>query len=177
MNEFEKFDVESVGSGEGENPQDERIVEIRPFFGAEERKPQHILKVEQPHHRVICYLAAQGDTNTEIAEKTGFTTAMVANTKKQPWAQELIAQLIGESGEKAVKQVLRGAAVDAAEVLVDIMNGSIDDVKPAERAKAANAILDRLYGTAPQIIKTGKIDPSTMSDEELAAHLTTARSN
>ena len=49
----------------------------------------------------------------------------------------------------------------------------MDDQKapPAARVAAANALLDRGYGKPTQPISQTltKIDPSTMSDEELAA--------
>ena len=137
------------------------------FFRAREFEPQFLLQKEEPHHRVICYLAAEGNTTTEIADKTGFTTATVAYVKKQPWALELIRTVQQRAGSDAVKQVLQGAAVDAAKTLVDVMSGRIEG-KACDRSKAANTILDRLYGTAPQLIMHGKVDPSDLSDEELA---------
>ena len=174
MDIFDKVDLSELESDskiESDQP------EARPFFGQGETRPVHVLKKEEPQHRMICYLAAQGNTNTEIAELTGFTTAMVANTKKQPWAMQLIAEIQARNGDKEVKNILKGAAADAARTLVDAMHGNIEGTKPELRAKVANDILNRLYGTAPQVVRHEKVDPKELSDEELAARLLVGQQN
>ena len=68
-----------------------------------------------------------------------------------------------------VQELARRRSPDAINTLAAIM----DDQKapPAARVAAANALLDRGYGKPTQPISQTltKIDPSTMSDEELAA--------
>ena len=68
-----------------------------------------------------------------------------------------------------VQELARRRSPDAINTLSAIM----DDQKapPAARVAAANALLDRGYGKPTQPISQTltKIDPSTMSDEELAA--------
>jgi len=68
-----------------------------------------------------------------------------------------------------VQELARERSPDAINTLAAIM----DDQKaaPAARVSAANALLDRGYGKPTQPISQTltKIDPSTMSDEELAA--------
>lgn len=142
----------------------------RPFFGQEDFRPFYLLAKEEPQHRVMCVLAAQGFTTTEIAEQTGYTVPTVAYVKKQPWAQKLIAELIESNGSRAIKSVLQAAAVDAAKLLVDIVRDPT--VKTEIRAKEANNLLSRLYGTAPQVVMHGKIDATEISDEELLATAT-----
>jgi HEAT repeat protein len=68
-----------------------------------------------------------------------------------------------------VLELARQKSPKAINTLVTIMND--EKAPPAARAAAANALLDRGYGKPTQpISKTlAKIDPSTMSDEELAA--------
>ena len=142
--------------------------EVRPFHGQENFPAQYELQKEDAQHRVICYLAAEGYTTSEIADKTGFTTACVAYVKKQPWALDLVAKLIAKHGGAGVKQVLQGAALAAAKTIVDVMDGTIES-RPEVRAKAANDILDRLYGTAPKIMVHSNVDADELSDEELVA--------
>ena len=68
-----------------------------------------------------------------------------------------------------VQELARERSPDAINTLAAIM----DDQKapPAARVAAANALLDRGYGKPTQPISQTltKIDPCTMSDEELAA--------
>jgi len=141
--------------------------ETRPFHGAEEFPPAYELQKEDSQHRIICYLSAEGNTTKEIADKTGFTPAMVAYVKKQPWATEFIAKLVAKYGGSGVKAVLQGAALDAAKTIVAVMNDEANS-RPEVRAKCANDILDRLYGTAPKICLHGEVSPEELSDEELA---------
>ena len=68
-----------------------------------------------------------------------------------------------------VQELARERSPDAINTLAAIM----DDQKapPAARVAAANSLLDRGYGKPTQPISQTltKIDPSAMSDEELAA--------
>jgi len=142
-----------------------------PYFRERDFDPQYVLKKEEPQHRAICVLACEGFTNKEISEKLGFTPAMVSYVKKQPWALEFMARVQGDMG-RAVKRELTGGALEAAKLLVETVNGNILGAKAGDRIKAANDILNRLYGTAPQLVVHGhQVDPKDLSDEELAKML------
>lgn len=139
------------------------------FWNQDLRKPAHELKVERPEHRAICILAAQGFTTTEIAEQTGWTTATIQNVRKQPFAQKYIAHLMEKAGKKVVMSELQGAAKDAAELIIKSIRGEIEGQKPADRCKDAHKLLDRIYGTAPQVVRHEKGSAEDLTDEELAA--------
>ena len=68
-----------------------------------------------------------------------------------------------------VQELARQQSPLAIETLAEIMSN--EKTPPAARVAAANVLLDRGYGKPTQpISKTlAKVDPSTMSDEELAA--------
>jgi hypothetical protein len=68
-----------------------------------------------------------------------------------------------------VQELARQKSSEAINTPVVIMNN--EKAPPAARVAAANALLDRGYGkpTQPILQTLAKIDPSTMSDEELAA--------
>lgn len=136
------------------------------FFESKPYSPTISHKREQPYHRLICTLLAQGLTPGEVAEQTGFTRATISNVKAQPWAKTFIAELQQKCGEQHVKNVLLGAAADAAKTLVQFMSGEIE-CRPTDRKDAAKTILDRCFGTAPQHIKHEKVDASELSIEEL----------
>ena len=68
-----------------------------------------------------------------------------------------------------VQELAREQSPQAIDTLAEIMSN--EKAPPAARVAAANALLDRGYGKPTQpISKTlAKVDPNTMSDEELAA--------
>ena len=136
------------------------------FHREKDFSPQYHLKQEQPHHRAVCILLAQGLTPKEVAEETGFTPAMIAYTKKQEWAQKYIAELQQSQGERSVKAILSGAAAEAASVLCKMSNGDIDVPAPV-RLNASKEILNRLFGVAPQHIKHETVNAEDLSSEEL----------
>lgn len=152
------------------------ITDVPKFWNQGARKPQHVIKVERPEHRAICILAAQGFTSTEISEQTGWTTAMIQNVRKQEWAQSYIAQLMEKAGRKQVMNELQGAAKDAAALIIQSVRGELADQKPADRCKDAHKLLDRLYGTAPQVVMHGNVDVNDLTDEELAATIASGNS-
>lgn len=139
-----------------------------PFFSRKELSVQHKYVREQPHHRVICYLLAQGMKPGDVAEKVGLKRETITIIKAQPWAQKQIAEFIAEAGGEMVKEVMRKAALPAAEYLASIVTGEVD-VGPKLRAQEANNFLDRVYGTAPQVVRQEAGNPEDMSNEELMA--------
>ncbi len=168
--DFQEFDIAEVVE-----PTPPAQGETAGFFRERAFEPAYSLQREEPHHRAICILLAQGLTQSEVAEQTGFTSATVAYTKKQPWAQKFIAELQQGQGELAVKAILSGAAAEAARTLAKMAAGELE-CKPRDRMDASKAILDRLFGSAPQLIKHENVDPSELSNEELRA-IATGRSN
>jgi hypothetical protein len=68
-----------------------------------------------------------------------------------------------------VQELARQKSPEAIATLATIMHD--DKAPPAARVAAANALLDRGYGKPTQPISQtlAKVDPSTISDEELAA--------
>ena len=152
------------------------IADAPKFWNQDKRKPQHVIQVERPEHRAICILAAQGLTSTEISEQTGWTTATIQNVRKQEWAQAYIAQLMEKAGRKQVMSELQGAAKDAAALIIKSVRGELADQRPADRCKDAHKLLDRLYGTAPQVVMHGNVDVNDLTDEELAATIASGNS-
>jgi len=190
--EFDQFDIGSLP--EAANPQEvmQRAVGTQPpleeeaelsdvvdgdaatpFFGhGETASATYNPKKEQPHHRAICILLAQGFVPKEVAEMTGFTTVTINYVRAQPWALRLIAELMQKAGRKAVMSELQGAAVEAAKTLINTMRnneeGEAMGAKASDRAKAANDILNRLYGTAPQVVAHGNVNVAELTDDILA---------
>jgi len=140
----------------------------RPYAGTETfGGPYYTVRKEEPQHRMILMLAAQGYTNNEIAEITGFTHITVANVKKQPWAVEFLIAAQKENYALMTKSELAGVSVEAARVLADVARGKIQTTV-AIRTKVCNSIVDRILGTATQVVHNTTQDPSQMTDAELA---------
>jgi len=134
------------------------------FFG--QRSPSYLLQEEKPQHRVICYLAAEGNTRNEIAEKTGFSAVQVGYVLKQPWATKRIADLIRQHGGDQVEYALKGAVLDCAQFLIRTVRDPQCDVKV--RSSNAKEILDRVYGRAQQVMTHLNLSAEDLSDGELA---------
>jgi hypothetical protein len=133
--------------------------------------PEHIkrnYKNEKWEHRIVAFLKAQGYSNKEIAERTGYTTASVSNIIQTPWAKQLIMEEINRSGRTAVDVLLQSTVVDNIEFLASTVNN--DKAQTRDRISAANSLLDRALGKPTQTI-AHKEAPNldSLTDAELAA--------
>lgn len=136
-----------------------------PLFNAKE--PLVELKHEKYEHRNVCFLKAQGFSNVEIAELTGYTPTAIGYIVKQPWAEKLILDVIHKEGGDAVHKLLGEEALKAAERLIQISSDAKINVET--RRKANNDILDRVYGRPNQPYTEEKVtNVESLSDEELA---------
>jgi hypothetical protein len=173
--EFQPFDIgvdmpqdEVLQSTQTEDVQTDEPQAATPFFGQPTQSATYNPKKEQPHHRAIATLLAQGYVPKEVAEMTGFSSVTVQYVRAQPWAQTYIAELMQRAGRKVVMNELQGAALDAAKLIVQSVRGELIEHKQADRCKDAHKLLDRLYGAAPQTVIHGSISPTDLSDAELA---------
>lgn len=141
-----------------------QVQPIRSFHNA--RDPQYTLFREKPEHRVVCYLKAQGLNHKEIAERTGYTTVAIAYICAQKWAQELIAEELTQAGRSRVEYILSEQAVPSLEKLITLRDDP--EVNKEVQRKAANDLLDRIFGKPNQPITHKTIDPNELSNEELA---------
>lgn len=126
------------------------------------------IKHEKMEHRIMCFLKAQGFSNTEIAEKTGYGNVQVGQVLRQPWAAKRVIEEIQKAGRDEVEILLKGEARASVERLVMERDNA---PKASDRISAADKLLDRLYGKPNQAISlTAKVAVSNdMSDAQLAA--------
>lgn len=118
---------------------------------------------EKPEHRLIVYLKAQGFSNKEVSDKTGYTQAWVSQITRQPWFRLRLVQELREAGVDQIQQVLKANALDSIFTLVDLRD---DPQAPkAVRKACADSLLDRYLGKPTQKFENEK--PSTPSTEEL----------
>lgn len=144
-----------TSGSEAFNPQ---LYENSPLFGSQkeqdylsnpnrlfaDRPPNLRILHEKPEHRVILFLKAQGLSNTEIAQRTGFQVAWIGQVLRQPWARQRLVEELQSAGVDAIQATVKAAALDSVWRLIDERDNK--DAKPSERIAAANSLLDRYLG-------------------------------
>jgi hypothetical protein len=127
-----------------------------------DKLPEMTIAREQPIHRSMILLHAQGMSAREIAENTGYTPSYVSQVLRQPWARLRLTQYMKEAGIDAVSHFLKHEVSPSLEVIRDVR----DDPKArqADRLSAANAILDRALGKPQQTIKSDNTNRNVPSD-------------
>lgn len=135
---------------------------VRPFHGA--RPPSVVIQKENPAHRLMIYMAAAGRPPSEIAVQTDYSEGQVRNLLNQEWAKQEIARLMHEVHSQNIMPYLKATAVDAALALNELVNDK--EVPAATRLKAAETVLDRVYGKATQTVMHGAV-PVTEAREKI----------
>jgi len=103
---------------------------------------------EKPVHRLYCYAAMAGYTNTEIAEQYGVGTQVVATVLHQPWARVFMAEEARRLGGSGIADFLKAEQANSARVLIELRD---DKATPANvRRDICESILDRTIGKAVQ---------------------------
>lgn len=145
----------------------------REFFNG--RDPSYVLKSERPVHRAIAFLAAQGLSYIEVAERLGISPVTVQYVVKQPWCEAEILEIIHKNGGDQVALVLQAEALPSVKKLIEIRD-SEESNKEVQR-KAANDLLDRIYGKACQPILHRSEELEQLSDQELEAMVNRGKRN
>lgn len=124
------------------------------------------LMTEKPVHRAMMFMFARGDTDREVAEATGFTTATVSRVRRQPWMQVQIQAEIRKNGEGDVKQLLASMGPDCLKGIYELAQDPL--AKEEVKLRARQDIVDRWIGKACQPTKDEtKSNLEEMSDEQL----------
>lgn len=88
-------------------------------------KPSHVeLQKEQPWHREVLLLKAQGFTNRRIAEEMGRDVNTISYVVRQTWFHEKLVQLLHEKGEDGIEARLQLLSKEAVEVAAELMRGA-----------------------------------------------------
>jgi len=151
----------------GTTPKPESVPVSRPLRAAEiplftSRELKREFATEQPWHRTVAYLSVRGMTSQEIGEAVGKSPAAVQHVKKQPIFHKMCAHLIAEHNliDDTATNLLKNASAEAALKVIDLMNNAKSG---ATQLKAAETLLDRVFGKATQIVEHKKtrtpVDP------------------
>lgn len=122
-------------------------------------------KREQPYHRVVAEMLAQGYTQKEIAIMVGRDPDTITRVARQPYVRERMINNIKSNAKQEIKAFLEKEVMPSLQMVVAVRNDPT--AKTSDRLSAANTILDRFLGKAAQPIQHEIKEPSTMTDEEL----------
>lgn len=126
------------------------------------KDPNLGIKHEQPVHRLMCWLKARGVSNTEIAKRVKMSDAWVSQVCRQPWFRLRLIQEMKEAGLDAVREMIKGAALDSVETLIQLRD--TPTTPAAVRKAASDSLLDRYLGKAVQPIEVDKPDQPRTPD-------------
>ena len=124
------------------------MINLADLHGA--KPPQVEIESERAWHLQAIYLAAQGLSQTEIAERLGHDHSWVSQVLRQPWARERLVAEIRKAGNDGIEAILKGAAIDSTLKLI-----TLRDTADSEQVQlaAADKLLDRYLGKPTQHIE------------------------
>lgn len=119
------------------------------------------IAVEQPAHRIMVMLRAQGLSHREIADHTGYNEVAVGNILRQPWAKARLVQMLADAGKDPLVEMLRGEVMNSVFTLMEVRDNAGE--KGATRVAAARELLDRSLGKSVQ--RTENINVNATPDD------------
>lgn len=99
---------------------------------------------ERPEHRVMLWMAANGNSTKQIADATNYSVGHVSAVKRQPWFKVMFVRLTSDLGRDTVQEFLKGEVMDSLVTLRDVRDD--EDARKADRIVASNSLLDRFLG-------------------------------
>lgn len=127
--------------------------------------PIQTIQRQKPEHLVMIYMKAEGKTNIEIATAMECSPITVGYVLRQPWARKQLKDIIVNAGANEVVALFKGAASEAAQLLIDQLGS--EDERVAQ--SAADKILDRAFGKAnqPMSVSYSDEDLQKLTDNDL----------
>ena len=123
-----------------------------------------LLSHEKPEHREVVLLRMTGASAADIAKQTGYSYAHVCNVLRQPWARKRIIEHMHRSKDDMLA-MLEHEAAQSVLTLVELRDNG--EAPAAVRRQAADSLLDRYLGKAPQTVNLNKADvPANVEDAE-----------
>ncbi|MDE2103773.1 MAG: hypothetical protein KGL39_41430 [Patescibacteria group bacterium] len=84
------------------------------------REPNLAILHEKPEHRVLLWMKAQGASNREISQQSGYTEPWLSQLFRQPWAQARLVEIMKEAGMDVTQQLLKSACPDSVARLIEL---------------------------------------------------------
>lgn len=130
-----------------------------------DRRPNLAISHEKPEHRVILYLKAQGMSNKEVADRTGYTQPWISQVVRQPWFKIRLLEELRTAGLDEVQTVLKGTTLDCVMNLIEIAQGNVAGAKVSDIRAANDSLIDRVLGKPKQTVDVNE----TRRSENVAA--------
>jgi len=124
-------------------------------------KPNLVVEHEQPLHRAMVFLKAQGLSNKEIAKRTGKTEPWISQILRQPFARIQLVKELTLAGRDSVNELIKASAEDSVYKLIEVRDNP--KAKDSDKISAAKELLDRAFGKPTQHVET-QITSRTLSD-------------
>ena len=134
--------------------------------------PNLQVKHEKPEHRYLLWMKAQGASNREISEQSGYTEPWLSQVFRQPWAQATLVQMLKESGKSVLDQtlaIIQGEAINSLNRLVAVRDDPATP-KAVQRACCVD-IIEQFLGKPKQKVEVaqgGSSDTVEELDKRLA---------
>lgn len=133
------------------------------------KDPNLAILHENPRHRLVVMLKAQGHSNRKIAGTVGLSESWVSQILRQPWARQLLVRELREAGRDAIQDLLAGAAEDSVLTLIALRDTATEE---SVRRGASNDLLDRFLGKPTQRVEqNAKVTVTSETVEQLDAEL------
>lgn len=139
---------------------------------------------EQPNHRLAVVLKAQGYSNKEIATMLDLCPVTIGQVLRQPWARELLLELVATAGAVGVGKLLRSELVPSIMTLAEVRD---DCTAPSSaRVNASNILMQQYLGKPLQRSENVIVDGGSVPQDvgalqrkldELKAEETRLKSN
>jgi transposase len=136
-----------------------------------QRLPRWRNQREKYIHRLVALMTAEGRSPHEIAEILGLHYITVLNLQKQPYVRDLVLREMHRAGRGKIQEMLEVQVIPSIEKIVKLRDTA---AKPEVQLKAANDILNRVFGMPNQPITTRREDTedlSKLSDAEIDARI------
>ena len=119
------------------------------LFNAKE--PNLQIMHEKPEHRWMLWMKAQGSSNREIAQETGYSESWLSQLFRQPWAREVVLDMMKASGKGTLERVLarvEGEVMNSLDKLVDVRDNP--ETPPAVVRACSVDIIEQFLGKPKQ---------------------------
>lgn len=123
-------------------------------------------KQEKYEHRLMAFMKAQGMSNVEISQRSGYSYGAVCQIMHLPWVVAVITEEIARSGRDAVQEVLQSTAMDTVQFLIRARDD--EKAQMRDRITCGKELLDRIYGKPNQpITHKEAVDLDSLTNEQL----------
>jgi len=106
------------------------------------KPPKWAVGQQNATHVLVLYMRAAGVTPKIIADRLGIGYHTVINLQQQPWFKSQLVELLASKGGMVVEELLRGASVEAFEVVLETLRD--ESAKRSDRMKASFFVLDKV---------------------------------